>query len=428
MKLLTGITPEILEALGYAPRQDLLRGLESEPRNGMVYATPSACAVRIGHELFFGGIVTPECLAYIKSKILTFEIYEKYGEFNLFYPDEAWRGALASLFAGRCETRGSMISLDLRGAHRNVMAPNECDVLAAVKKHLPDVMAVSRVPKGASLSVYQARTPSNNYFVRFLTDGGIDVSKSFAAEITAHKMMANAGVIVPRVVAFEHKEASSGFSMMIAEEIPGVCMEEIWPDNNADGILREAGRQLALIHTIPVEGFGWIDRNSYDKLKGEKNSFSEYFDDYLADDLTTLNYYDFTNHEKEQIRDYINRARSALDVPDAALVHGDFDVSQIFYSGGRFTGFIDFGEIRGNNRLFDLAIFAYNDASPDRTAYKYLIDGYRESARLTDDDLYAVELMALFILLRFAGKKVETNSKNHWLCKLKRQLDRLNTF
>ena len=127
-------------------------------------------------------------------------------------------------------------------------------------------------------------------------------------------------------------------------------MNDTFSDNNASVILHEAGRQLALIHTIPVDGFGWIDRNSFDTLKGVKRTFLEYFDEFTSDDLVCLYYYDFTDSELEQIREYIKQARSSLNIPNAVLVHGDFDSSHIFHANGKFTGFIDFGEIRGSNR------------------------------------------------------------------------------
>ena len=123
--------------------------------------------------------------------------------------------------------------------------------------------------RGCSASptyVYQARTPSEIYYARFLPE-----DFSFAAEATAHKIMTDANVQVPQIIAFEDKETMSGKSMMLISEISGVCMEESYPENPAE-ILREAGRQLALIHSIPVDGFGWIDRTSHDILKCEKGS------------------------------------------------------------------------------------------------------------------------------------------------------------
>ena len=434
MKLIPKITPEIFELLDYTPLQYILRAVEKEPRYGMVYAddefAPSTCVVRIGHQLFFGGNVTPECLAYVKTKIFTFEVYETHGIFILFYPNETWRGALETLFPERCRIWDNLfIHLDLRDMDRKTQEPEEYDVLNTAQKYLSEVESVKRIPKGGSTYVYQARTPSEIYYARFLPE-----DFSFAAEVTAHKIMTDADVRVPRIIAFEDKETMSGKSMMLISEIPGVCMDESYLENHVK-ILREAGRQLALIHSIPVDGFGWIDRSSHDILKGEKGSFLEYFDNYLADDLICLNYYAFTDNEREKIRDYMAQARLILDVPNAALVHGDFDTSHIYHSSGKFTGFIDFGEIRGNNRLYDLAQFAYVDSSPNREAYYHLIDGYRETANLTDDDLYAVELMALFIVLRFAGKKVEellfdTNDPHDdfWYGLVKTQLERINQY
>ena len=87
----------------------MLRSIENNAVKGMVYADdedePSTCVVRIGHLLFFGGSITGECLVYVKAKILTFEIYEKYGLFYFYYPNEAWRNALMILFPEQCEVR-----------------------------------------------------------------------------------------------------------------------------------------------------------------------------------------------------------------------------------------------------------------------------------------------------------------------------------
>ncbi len=101
-----------------------------------------------------------------------------------------------------------------------------------------------------------------------------------------------------------------------------------------------------------------------------------------------------------------------LSVQNAVLVHGDFDISHIFHSIGRYSGIIDFGEIRGNNRLFNLATFV--GFYQDRILYSYLLEGYCEIAYLTEEDLFATELMALFIILRFLDKKVNTNSHEYW--------------
>jgi Ser/Thr protein kinase RdoA (MazF antagonist) len=206
---------------------------------------------------------------------------------------------------------------------------------------------------------------------------------------------------------------------MVEEEVRGSSMEEDWPRTNEREILREAGRQLARIHRIEVDGFGWIDRNSYVKLAGEKRTFDEYFSEYLENDLQALSQLPFSYEERSGITSLIMTARQMLDVREAVLVHGDFDISHIYHSAGRYSGIIDFGEIRGNNRLFDFATFI--GFYQDREAYSCLLEGYREMECLTDRDLYAAELFALFILLRFLGKAASAGAREHWFRLTKRQ-------
>jgi len=266
------------------------------------------------------------------------------------------------------------------------------------------------------------KTGSGTYYVRFLPEDA-----SFAAEVLAHNILLDKGVIVPPVIGFEHRNEITRLSVMITEEIPGVNVEDEWPRDNLRSILREAGRQIARVHEIPVDGFGWIDRTSYDRLKAEKCTFQEYFTESLSDDLQTLELYEFNDNEKASITDLMETARQILDVKNAVLVHGDFDTSHIFHLGGRYTGLIDLGEIRGNNCLFDLATSAIFDSSPDRIAYSYLLEGYREMIPLTDNDLYAIELMALFRTLpALREKEQRPRVATHFFNLAKKQLDRIN--
>lgn len=250
----------------------------------------------------------------------------------------------------------------------NNNAPDHEVVRLVAEKYLNNIMTVERVPKGSSTYVYRVTTNSGTYYLRFLPEEG-----SFATEVLVHNTLYTAGVRVPRVIEFEKRDERTGLSIMLLEEIKGNCLEDDMPQTNLQGILNEAGQQLAIIHSIPVEGFGWIDRSSYNKLKGEKHSF---------------------------------------------------DISHIFHSAGRYSGIIDFGEIRGNSRLFDLATFV--GFYQERTAYSYLLEGYSKIIYMTKEDLYAAELMSLFIILRFLGKKVNSNSRGHWYRLAKKQLEQIN--
>jgi aminoglycoside phosphotransferase (APT) family kinase protein len=113
---------------------------------------------------------------------------------------------------------------------------------------LDGIINVEHVPKGASTYVYRVISRSGTYYLRFLPEDG-----SFAAEVLAHNTMRAAGVNVPRLIGFEHRNEHTGLSVMLVEEIPGMCIEDDRPQANLRDILQEAGRQLARIHGIPVE-------------------------------------------------------------------------------------------------------------------------------------------------------------------------------
>lgn len=301
------------------------------------------------------------------------------------------------------------------------IAPVLKDVNTIAHKYLNNINSIERVLKGSSTYVYRVISNNKIYYMRFLPENG-----SFASEVLTHNILYSAGIKVPQVIGFEHKNDLTGLSLMLLNELPGICIEDEQPCSNIKVILRDAGRQLALIHSVPVDGFGWIDKNSYNKLKGEKNSFNEYFLEFLNSDLYSLNQYPFSKKDQIRITNLMEKARHILNVINAVLVHGDFDISHIFYSVDKYTGIIDFGEIRGNNRLYDLATFV--GFYQDRLLYSYLLEGYNEISTLTEEDIYATELMALFIILRLVGKKVNTNSGNYWCQLLKKQLDYINSI
>ncbi|ERJ11008.1 aminoglycoside phosphotransferase family protein [Haloplasma contractile] len=298
----------------------------------------------------------------------------------------------------------------------------KCSIVKSVaSRYLENIISVEPVHKGTSTFVYRLITETGIFYIRFLPE-----KASFASEVLVHNTLYELDVKVPKVIAFEHKDKETNLSVMIIEEIAGICLEDSDSQLDFKEILRNAGKQLALIHTISVDGFGWIDKSSHIKLKGENQRFEDYFNLYLENDLQALCKYSFSNEEIKQIRRLMISAGSILNVEKAVLVHGDFDISHIFHKDGRYTGIIDFGEVRGNNRLYDLATFA--GFYQDRKLYSYLLKGYCEITPLSARDLYATELMALFIILRFLGKKVNTKFSNHWFKLAKKQLNHINNL
>jgi Ser/Thr protein kinase RdoA (MazF antagonist) len=85
----------------------------------------------------------------------------------------------------------------------------------------------------------------------------------------------------------------------------------------------------------------------------------------------------------------------------ARLAHGDFDTTAIFQGGGRYSGLIDFGEIRGTEPLFDLGHFLLQDQeSMPIPLLGGVLAGYSDVAALPDGHEELVRRSAVLLGLR----------------------------
>lgn len=243
---------------------------------------------------------------------------------------------------------------------------------------------LERVKSGYSTYVYSVRHDGKTYYLRVMPE-----NVSFAAEAKAHEIMLKYGVNVPKPIYFEHLNSLLGKSLMLTSEIPGQCI--CGDTKNLSNILFFAGRQLALINSINVDGFSWIDRSNFNELSGEKCTFKEYYYDKLYTDINSLQGYGF---DTDAIKKLVDKAYPVLDVNYAFLVHGDFDSSHIFFDDKQFSGIIDFGEIRGSHYLYDLGHFKLHE---DIESFQYLCRGYNDVHILVEDDYIKIDYLALFV-------------------------------
>jgi len=255
---------------------------------------------------------------------------------------------------------------------------------------------VERVEEGASTAVYKVRRAGEVYYVRVLPEQGA----SFAPEARAHRLLRERGVKVPEVIYVDACDIMLGRSVMVTTEIAGQRVGHCRDGRGVRRVLMEAGRDLAAINSVPVDGFGWIRRHNGedDHLAGEHRGYREFARDHLEDDLALLGAHTLDPHEVAAIHEVIERYDSLLDVEDARLAHGDFDATHIFQRAGRYTGIIDFGEIRGVDPFYDLRHFKLHDGETiSAPVLPYLLEGYTSVAPLPPDYEQRIAVAALLI-------------------------------
>lgn len=285
---------------------------------------------------------------------------------------------------------------------------------------------LERVTTGVSTFVYRIRLKDKTFYLRILPER----EASFDAEVKVHELLLKHDLNVPKVIHFETINEWVKLSTMIVEEIPGCSMSGIGSAKEACQVLYQAGKQLAVINQIGVDGFGWIQKEPANPLKGEKRSFSEFYHEHLDKDLGVLTAYSFKESEQKGIGHILRSAFPLLDTAGGRLAHGDFDGSHIFHEHGNFTGIIDFGEMIGSSTLYDLGHFKLHEMGAyPVNPFDALIKGYQEIRKLSPEDYVEIDLWVLFIGIRRLGMiygRPHSPYHDQLVSTVKKQTDLLN--
>lgn len=245
----------------------------------------------------------------------------------------------------------------------------EAEALRALVARLAGAgFEIERAPGGISTPVYRLRRLAETLYLRASEDPG----GSMAAEAVVHEHLRAGGVSVPEVVAVDDAP-EIGRGVMLVREIDGAPLAGGAVTDPAP-ILRAAGRDLARINAVEVEGFGWIRRDEpVWPPRADDETYAAFVDGgssslaAVAEALSSRN-----------ARDVLEAtfARARAERPPSRLAHGDFDATHIYQRDGVYTGVIDLGEMRGAESHYDLAYFLVQD--PGREMLDDLLAGYAD--------------------------------------------------
>jgi aminoglycoside phosphotransferase (APT) family kinase protein len=215
-------------------------------------------------------------------------------------------------------------------------------------------------------------------------------------------------VLVPEVVHFEPFNPSLGRGLMVTTEITGNPLREDYRGVDVARVLRAAGRDLAVINGIEVDGFGWVrrDRPAITRLEGVLPTLHRFVFDESESYIAAIAVF-FTPDEIALIRRAIRLWDMLLDANQGLLAHGDFDPTHIYHRNGAYTGIIDFGEIRGTDRFYDLGHFALLEGEQIREPLlPHLLAGYGDVVPLPSEYQERIHLWSLLIGIRWLARSI----------------------
>ncbi|GLV54733.1 hypothetical protein KDH_15800 [Dictyobacter sp. S3.2.2.5] len=209
-----------------------------------------------------------------------------------------------------------------------------------------------------STCVYRITTESETLYLRVLPEE----DASLVPEAALHGELRARGIKAPAVIHVEPYNETLQRSIMATSEIKGQPLSQSTElgREKLEEIVREAGRDLAMINSVPVAGFGWIQRDpqvGHDlraQWSGQRAFALEYWD---ADLAFLAQYGMLSQTETAMLAQLLRRYDAYLNAEQGYIAHGDFDSTHIYQLGGHYSGIIDFGEIRGAHQWYDLAHF-----------------------------------------------------------------------
>jgi aminoglycoside phosphotransferase (APT) family kinase protein len=257
-------------------------------------------------------------------------------------------------------------------------------------------VSCERTPDGVSTQVYRLVRGREMFYLRIAEE----VDESLETDAELHRRLVALGVRVPRVVFVESFDATIGRSVAITTEVPGASLAAAGCSPTvARAVSAAAGEDLAVINRVTVDGFGWVRRRGPDwPVRAEHASYLAFLTSYLPatwpGPLGSL----LSGRVVAAVEAMLDAERRSSPAV-GRLAHGDFDTTAIFCSGGRYTGIIDFGEIRGAEPAFDLGHFHLHDRErgPERLL-PALLDGY--SRVTTPPDEGSIRRSAVLLGLR----------------------------
>jgi aminoglycoside phosphotransferase (APT) family kinase protein len=183
------------------------------------------------------------------------------------------------------------------------------------------------------------------------------------------------GVPAPQVLAVDTSRGALPSSYFIMEKAAGQPLATLGMAERRP-FLRQAGSYLRQIHSIQLDGFGWLDEQHYRRSGLARGSEPTWRDVILKNIAESLAYFRHTGALEPQFIDTIERIVELAEpllatITTGRLMHGDLGELHVWVDPrcGTITSFVDFGERSAGDPIWDLLQF-------DWAGVPLLVEGY----------------------------------------------------
>jgi Ser/Thr protein kinase RdoA (MazF antagonist) len=239
----------------------------------------------------------------------------------------------------------------LSARHEAMVTPP--DVIAAQVRRATGqrVNGLERVIIGQDNEVYEVATADGPPLIVRISHGD---DPRFVAERWALEAARAAGAPTPLVYLAEDRVPAGattlGFS--IQERLPGLPMDRLPAGAAVDALAGQVGRALGAMHSVPVDGFGYLRPGG----RAWDITFADIMLDLVdrrAEVVRAAHRWGAPDSAAAAGLDLLLRHRDGYRYDRPVLVHGDFGPPHVFVDGDRITGIIDLQGAAGCHPVFD---------------------------------------------------------------------------
>jgi aminoglycoside phosphotransferase (APT) family kinase protein len=251
------------------------------------------------------------------------------------------------------------------------------------ERHIPDVVRRATgatptrlipVPTFPDTIVYEAELPTGSVIFKAIDADGRDPD-GIGLEVWMCETIRALGVPAPQVLAVDTSRSALPSSFFIMEKAKGQPLSTLSAAQQRT-FLRQAGAHLRQIHSLQIDGFGWLDEQHYRQQGAVRGSDPTWRDAVLKDIAASLAYFRDTGALEAQFIHGIERIVELADallpeLTSGQLMHGDVGELHVWVDPNRgdITSFVDFGERSAGDPIWDLLQF-------DWAAVPLLVEGY----------------------------------------------------
>lgn len=200
----------------------------------------------------------------------------------------------------------------------------------------------------------------------------------FYVESLAAKIVVEHGLPSYQTFCIHELENHDDIAFQVIEKCKGIAIKK-WLESNPDDvdkIMIEAGKTLAKLHTIKVDGFGPFDNEEAKKGKliGTHDSFAKSVRAGLEKSLKDLvNFNIITQEQAEKLDKLYDENSPLLKCNQGVLIHKDFVDWNLLTDGNKITGILDWDECASGDPIADIA--SWSSMTPLSRLDKF-IEGY----------------------------------------------------